>query len=185
MSIRSQESASNRAGTPQERNATSPAPTTEMDLGSPVASVADDQSVITVPSNTSSSSLQRASHAIDRVTEKLARLAERLADEDLSSNDRQLIHQETQQASKDLDALKNVYRKMVKKDKSSSHSSRPVVPQVLPVLQWTNNVYDKSKLVFGSVEECLNRFEDVVVSYNQDMDEAWGRLLPRRTFKIT
>lgn len=152
-----------------------------MDVGSPLSSVPDHQSAASVTTNTgaSTSSLQRAHDAIDRVTIKLANLAERLADDNITQEQRQAIHQESQQLSKDLETLKNMYKKMSKKDKGSSHSTRPVVPQDLPMLQWTGNVYDKTKLTFGSVEECLNRFEDVVGSYNQDMDEAWGRLLPR------
>ncbi|KAJ8651495.1 hypothetical protein O0I10_012949 [Lichtheimia ornata] len=165
----------------QPQSPTSDQSSDPMDYGSPLSSAADHQSVSSsAPTDASStSSLQRATNAIDRVTVKLANLAERLADDDVTQEQRHAIHQESQQLSKDLEALKSMYKKMNKKDKVSNHSTRPVVPQDLPTMQWTGNVHDKNKLVFGSVEQCLNRFEDVVGSYNQDMDEAWGRLLPR------
>ncbi|KAJ8651227.1 hypothetical protein O0I10_013309, partial [Lichtheimia ornata] len=168
--------ATNQAQSPVSDHSSEP-----MDVGSPISSAPDhqDASSVATSASSSTSSLQRANDAIDRVTVKLANLAERLADDDITQDQRQAIHYESQKLSKDLETLKNIYKKMSKKDKGSSHSTRPVVPQDLPMLQWTGNVYDKTKLTFGSVEECLNRFEDVVRSYNQDMDEAWGRLLPR------
>ncbi|KAG2222746.1 hypothetical protein INT45_013110 [Circinella minor] len=41
------------------------------------------------------------------------------------------------------------------------------------------NAYDSSKTVFSSVHECLDRFEDILESYSQNINVNWCRLLPR------
>ncbi|OAD79485.1 hypothetical protein PHYBLDRAFT_179113 [Phycomyces blakesleeanus NRRL 1555(-)] len=53
-----------------------------------------------------------------------------------------------------------------------------VVPRELPVLQWQGNEWDNTQKVYSSIEECLDKFEDVLHSYSLDLNVDWHRLLP-------
>ncbi|KAG2204919.1 hypothetical protein INT45_010237, partial [Circinella minor] len=120
---------------------------------------------------------------------RIAKLVAQLValEEDMSRSDlpqEELIKIQNAHAiySKSLDMMLSLHKKLNKKDKSvtsAATSSRSVVPSDLPVLQWTGNVHDTSKTVFSSVHECLDRFEDILESYGQDIDTNWCCLLPR------
>ncbi|KAG2212420.1 hypothetical protein INT45_011169, partial [Circinella minor] len=119
---------------------------------------------------------------IAKLIGKLSFLEEEMVRSDLSEEQMVQIQKSYAIYSKSLDMMLAVQKKLSKKDKAVSTttlSSRSIVPSDLPALQWTGNVHDTSKTVFSSVHECLDRFEDILESYGQDINANWCRLLPR------
>ncbi|KAG2213212.1 hypothetical protein INT45_001555 [Circinella minor] len=132
-------------------------------------------------SHVSAPSSSRMPPRIAKLVAKLAFLEEEMIRDDLSEQDLIKIQSLLAIHSKSLDMILGVHKKLVKKDKVAVATlpSRTIVPTDLPLLQWTGNVYDVSKSVFSSIHECLDRFEDILESYNQDINVNWCRLLPR------
>jgi len=118
---------------------------------------------------------------IQKLVARLASLEEEMVRTDLSEEEIIKVQNSYAVYSKSLDMILGVQKKLSKKDKVviPSSSSKPIVPTDLPLLQWTGNVHDSSKMVFASIHECLDRFEDIVESYSQDINVHWCRLLPR------
>ena len=54
-----------------------------------------------------------------------------------------------------------------------------VVPNGLPLFQWSGFIRDSKRESFADIEECLQRFEDVLNSHGLEYDAHWFRLLPR------
>ncbi|KAG2218930.1 hypothetical protein INT45_008167 [Circinella minor] len=119
----------------------------------------------------STTSSSRVPPRIAKLIAKLSFLEEEMVRPDLSQE--QLVQIQSSHAiySNSLDMMLTVQKKLSKKDKVTSTSPlRTIVPTDLPVLQWTGNVYDNTKTVFGSVQECLDHFEDILESYGQDIN---------------
>ncbi|GAA5796304.1 hypothetical protein HPULCUR_001674 [Helicostylum pulchrum] len=57
-------------------------------------------------------------------------------------------------------------------------SVHAVVPVQLPYFQWTGHVYDSTRTVFPTLKACVNKFEDVLNTYQLDFNDHWCRLLP-------
>ncbi|KAF7728074.1 hypothetical protein EC973_006712 [Apophysomyces ossiformis] len=137
-----------------------------------------------VGSVSTSSSIDRKKEAIERISERLAALSERLA-MDLPAEELAAVREQYEQLSKNLEMVLSTYRWLTKKPKTTMVSTTVpisrtmVLPGDLPLFQWFANVIDSKKTVFETVEECLDRFEDVVQSYRQSMDDNWHLLLPR------
>ncbi|KAF7720669.1 hypothetical protein EC973_006604 [Apophysomyces ossiformis] len=155
-------------------------PTMSVDLHlSDVSSLSGSE----VGSVSTSSSMDRKKEAIERMSERLATLAERLA-MDLPAEELATVRQQYEQLNKNLEMVLSTYRQLMKKPKTAmtpttvpiSHTM--VLPGDLPLFQWSANVIDSKKTVFETVEECLDRFEDVVQSYRQSIDDNWHLLLP-------
>ncbi|KAG2216123.1 hypothetical protein INT45_001971 [Circinella minor] len=117
---------------------------------------------------------------IAKLVAKLAFLEEEMVRDDLSEQELVKIQGLFSIHSKSLDMILAVQKRLSKKDKIAvtTSSSKVIVPSDLPSLQWTGNVYDSSKTVFSSIHECLDRFEDIIESYGQDINVNWCRLLP-------
>ena len=129
-------------------------------------------------------SLASSSHLPPRIQKLVARLAsleEEMVRTDLAEEDIIKIQNSYAVYSKSLDMIMGVQKKLLKKEKVviPTTSSKQIVPTDLPMLQWTGNVHDNSKTVFASIHECLDRFEDIIESYGQDINTHWCRLLPR------
>ena len=126
-----------------------------------------------------------ARQAIDAASQNVMYWAIQLACPNLSVQDQQGALNRHELALRMLNSLVDGFDSIKKTTQPDPVvSAKPakmghvVVPVDLPLLQWSGNVFDRSKTVFGSVQECLNRFEDIVESYSQDLDAAWCRLLP-------
>ncbi|KAG2214160.1 hypothetical protein INT45_001105 [Circinella minor] len=118
---------------------------------------------------------------IAKLIAKLSFLEEEMVRSNLSEEQMVQIQKSYAIYSKSLDMMLAVQKKLSKKDKvvfTTTSSLRSIVPSDLPVLQWTGNVHDTSKTVSSSVHECLDRFEDILESYGQDINANWCRLLP-------
>ena len=118
---------------------------------------------------------------IQKLVARLASLEEEMVRTDLVEEDMIKIQNSYAVYSKSLDMIMGVQKKLSKKDKIvvAATNSKAIVPTDLPLLQWTGNVCDSSKTVFSSIHECLDRFEDIIESYSQDINFHWCRLLPR------
>ncbi|KAG2212519.1 hypothetical protein INT45_013627, partial [Circinella minor] len=140
----------------------------------------DDDMISESGSQVSAVSSSRMPPRIEKLVAKLAFLEEEMVRDDLSEQDLTKIQNLFAIHSKSLDMILGVHKKLLKKDKVAvtTSTSRSIVPSDLPALQWTGNVHDTSKTVFSSVHECLDRFEDILESYGQDIDTNWCRLLP-------
>ncbi|KAG2217213.1 hypothetical protein INT45_013958 [Circinella minor] len=132
-------------------------------------------------SHVSATSSSRMPPRIAKLVAKLAFLEEEMVRDDLSEQELVKIQGLFSIHSKSLDMILAVQKRLSKKDKIAvtTLSSKVIVPSDLPSLQWTGNVYDSSKTVFSSIHECLDRFEDIIESYGQDINANWCRLLPR------
>ncbi|KAG2215661.1 hypothetical protein INT45_002764, partial [Circinella minor] len=141
----------------------------------------EDDMISESGSQVSAVSSSRMPPRIEKLVAKLAFLEEEMVRDDLSEQDLTKIQNLFAIHSKSLDMILGVHKKLLKKDKVAvtTSTSRTIVPTDLPLLQWTGNVYDGSKSVFSSIHECLDRFEDIIESYNQDIDTNWCYLLPR------
>ncbi|OAD73063.1 hypothetical protein PHYBLDRAFT_146376 [Phycomyces blakesleeanus NRRL 1555(-)] len=53
-----------------------------------------------------------------------------------------------------------------------------VVPRELPIFQWHVNKWDTTQKVYSSIEECLDKFENVLHLYSLDLNVDWHHLLP-------
>ncbi|KAG2219418.1 hypothetical protein INT45_010609 [Circinella minor] len=140
----------------------------------------DDDMISESGSQVSAVSSSRMPPRIEKLVAKLAFLEEEMVRDDLSEQDLTKIQNLFAIHSKSLDMILGVHKKLLKKDKVAvtTSISRSIVPSNLPALQWTGNVHDTSKTVFSSVHECLDRFEDILESYGQDINANWCRLLP-------
>ncbi|GAA5806603.1 hypothetical protein HPULCUR_012143 [Helicostylum pulchrum] len=54
----------------------------------------------------------------------------------------------------------------------------PTVPSQLPFFQWVGHVYDTSRTIFPTLKSCVNKFEDVLNTYQLPFNDHWCRLLP-------
>lgn len=61
---------------------------------------------------------------------------------------------------------------------SGAVSAPVIVPDNLPLFQWSDYIVDDKSRIFTDVQDCLRRFEDVLFSYGLDYDHSWRRLLP-------
>ncbi|KAG2214144.1 hypothetical protein INT45_003531 [Circinella minor] len=131
-------------------------------------------------STVSAASSSRLPPRVAKLVAKLASLEEDMTRDDLSNEELVKIQGSYAIYSTSLDMILNVQKRLSKKDKAatSASSNKIMVPSDLPSLQWTGNVYDSSKTVFSSVHECLDRFEDILESYGQNINVNWCRLLP-------
>ncbi|KAG0161855.1 hypothetical protein DFQ30_005179, partial [Apophysomyces sp. BC1015] len=126
-----------------------------------------------------SSDEERIKDAIAAMSAQLVSLAQRMAMQP-PQTELLTIRQEHKEISKNLAMVLSTHRMLNKKHKTSSSGPRAMVPPGdLPVFQWSGNVVDPHKTVFETVEECLDRLEDVILSYRQEMDNNWFLLLPR------
>ena len=57
-------------------------------------------------------------------------------------------------------------------------ANRPIVPSQIPFFQWSGNVYDGTRTVYSTLKTVLNKFEDVLLTYQLNLDDHWRRLLP-------
>ncbi|KAG2214870.1 hypothetical protein INT45_003021, partial [Circinella minor] len=142
----------------------------------------EDDMISESGSTLSAASSSRLPPRVAKLVAQLVSLEEEMVRTDLSQE--QLVKVQNSYAiySKSLDMIMGVQKKLSRKDKAISTtttSSRNVVPSDLPILQWTGNVHDNTKPVFASIQECLDRFEDIIESYGQDININWCRLLPR------
>ena len=132
------------------------------------------------------SPLEVAHSAIETTTENLFKMGKRLAQKGISLEEFNAVLAQYELVARGLEVLTAGRDKIAQLQSSSSSAGRPqgstrnaIVPTDLPLLQWTGNVFDQSKVIFSSVQECLDRFEDIVESYDQDLNAVWCRLLPR------
>ncbi|KAG2215670.1 hypothetical protein INT45_009686, partial [Circinella minor] len=141
----------------------------------------DDDMMSESGSAVSVTSSSRMSPRIAKLIAKIVFLEEEMVRDDLSEEDLVKVQKLFAIHANSLDMMLGIQKKLAKKDKAvtTTLSSRLIVPSDLPLLQWTGNVYDNSKTVFASIHECLDRFEDIIESYGQDINVNWCRLLPR------
>ncbi|KAG2213578.1 hypothetical protein INT45_003441, partial [Circinella minor] len=132
-------------------------------------------------SHVSVASSPRVPPRIAKLVAQLASLEEEMIRTDLPIEEIVKIQKSYATYSTSLEMIMAVQKKLSKKDKTvnTTTSSRMIVPSDLPLLQWTGNVHDSSKSIFSSIHECLDRFEDIIESYGQDINANWCRLLPR------
>ena len=132
--------------------------------------------------SSSTVSLSSSSHLplrIQKLVAKLASLEEEMVCTNLAEEDIVKVHKSYAVYSKSLDRIIGIQKNLSKKDKvvATASTSKPIIPSDLPLLQWTGNVHDSSKMVFSSSHECLDCFEDIVESYSQDINVYWCHLL--------
>ncbi|EIE91421.1 hypothetical protein RO3G_16132 [Rhizopus delemar RA 99-880] len=61
---------------------------------------------------------------------------------------------------------------------NGSNSQPTVVPQNLPLFQYTGNVENSALPVYKDIAECIRRFEDILFAYRLDVQVHWQRLIP-------
>ncbi|EIE84133.1 hypothetical protein G6F46_013303 [Rhizopus delemar] len=61
---------------------------------------------------------------------------------------------------------------------NSSNSQPTVVPQNLPLFQYTGNVENSALPVYKDIVECISHFEDILFAYRLDVQVHWQRLIP-------
>ncbi|KAI8995049.1 hypothetical protein BDB01DRAFT_710785, partial [Pilobolus umbonatus] len=55
-----------------------------------------------------------------------------------------------------------------------------VVPVDMPLFQWKGLTFNNKQVVFPTPSACINQFENVLRSYNLDIEANWRRLLPKQ-----
>ncbi|KAG0166460.1 hypothetical protein DFQ30_007172 [Apophysomyces sp. BC1015] len=78
-----------------------------------------------------------------------------------------------------IKVIKDAQEHFVAKVAAPTSPSRiQIVPIDLPLLYWSDNIWDRNTKVYDTIADCLKKFEDIVYSHSQSMDQVWHRCLP-------
>ncbi|KAI7872178.1 hypothetical protein BDF14DRAFT_1757571 [Spinellus fusiger] len=128
------------------------------------------------------SPLDSVNAAMGILTDRMTNLLSRMLNNNLSDEERERARHEYAQSITDLENCSKSRKLLVGSATpimSTPSVSSLLVPTDLPLFQWGNQVVDKSKPVFKTVEDFLARFEFILSSHNQNLDSNWFRLLPK------
>ncbi|OAD73082.1 hypothetical protein PHYBLDRAFT_71588 [Phycomyces blakesleeanus NRRL 1555(-)] len=152
---------------------------------SPVLTAQSDLSMMEAPVNNQViNHADRTLQAIDRLREMLATCSSALADaieHNMPEENKNSIRQTIAATEGDLVMLISAHGHLVRSSPVQAEQTAPqsrLVPRELPVFQWQGNEWDHTQKVYASIEECLDKFEDVLHSYSMDLNVDWHRLLP-------
>ena len=147
------------------------------------AQVPADIAMTNAEGNNGSHTILAPAEVLDQAKLTLMQWSQQLSRSDLSPAEFEFAVARHSMAKQALESLLAGYAAIDKASppvaapKSDSTKKKHGTPSDLPLLQWTGNVFDKHKPIFASVNEVLDRFEDILESGEYDIDACWCRLL--------